>query len=254
MSRQCPLFWDDPRAGCANGGELCRGGSCRSRAIYCEAKECPAYLPVLCPDGACVVTASECPNSEGCFPWVPFRCSNGQCASSAAACTNTTSGSCAANEVRCWSGRCDTQCPDKQNCESGDTRCLDGTCVSTRDAENNECIQADPSGRVLPNECPFNRPVRCPDGYCAVSSLYCAPEAVDPDNHPCKDPALPVFCASGDCVRTTEHCPLIAPCGNQETRCGDGTCRNDNNGRLTRCPEGTTCPVGYKRCNGVGED
>jgi len=238
----------------------CRDGSCRMTLALCPSVNttCPANVPFLCANGVCATNRAGCPNPKtGCFPPQQACPSTGECVDDVydkSVCPEDSGTSCI------------TKCPDGLLCVPASQalnynafcagrdkpcalRCADGRCglwgtfeEVTATTPGNLCTQkgtSDPINQPLYNICPPYLPYRCPNGLCAVSELNCT--------YP-RDPLLscppekPVQCATSICVVDSTQCPPLFPCGTNEMRCGDGTCREKR-------PEGcgawgiaNTCP------------
>jgi fibro-slime domain-containing protein len=231
----------------------CRSGACVFRDEYCSELTCPSPFLFRCPSGACARDQSLCPLANGCPVERPVKCWDGRCFATAAECPQFNATCPQSDPVLCPDRRCaarPSDCVGENGCPSGQFRCYDKTCVR----EAAECTTADRVRQGFHNACPLHRPVRCPDGACALSHKLC-PRLPAAGASPCA-PERPVLCADGSCVATSALCPVSAPCnvwGSDEVRCGDGSCRDPGN--FHPCPIGDvdTCPPGFARCKGAAQ-
>lgn len=204
-----------PVKACPSSAEvLCQDGSCAASASDCPAAPYPCMTedkPILCRDGkTCVAEGSEgtCPDMTQCPPSAPVLCPNGACLRSLEACSKDTDSQ--ATQL--------TGGSNKRQCSAGEITCFDGKCAETFA----QCMNW--SEQVIP-DCT----TRCADGTCLpYDSAEMCPSL----------PACPAGYyrdgATGACVITP---PAYAPCPMFEERCGDGKCRP-----LGTCPSFNGCP------------
>lgn len=240
----CPTIFQE-EFDCPYGWLRCRDGACKKNSINCKALECPTHLPHLCTDGMCATDSSKCNNViTGCPYDIPFKCWDGSCTNSTDSCSAAQSCTNVERPLRCPDGSCQNNvgdCPQQNGCSSGEVRCLDGTCQLDSSSGDNPC-----TGPLRDtNQCPSTRPVKCPRGYCAVTSALCPPPLDSTTGQVCSN-TRPIRCDDGSCVFSAEQCPVIAPCTEETVRCGDGSCRDS----LDDCPSTDTCPKDLVRCSG----
>mmetsp|Transcript_34324 Transcript_34324/g.67594 ORF Transcript_34324/g.67594 Transcript_34324/m.67594 type:complete len:3977 (-) Transcript_34324:239-12169(-) len=216
--------------------QTCFDGSCATDAVtcskpveYCQQKN--QFLRHVCEDGMCAQNSTFCHDPDtGCPYDSPYRCQSGSCVRQAQECPSLK---CEAGKIAC-SGFCVSPqlcarlAPNQ--CEQGYFRCLDRRCV----ASQSECVQQ--VGSNLPNVCPTSLPFRCPNGYCAETSVLCP--TVTPAY--CAGSGKSFGCADGTCVDSEANCPVVVPCNNQtETRCPDSSCRPKAFVSRFGCPQST---------------
>jgi hypothetical protein len=71
-----------------------------------------------------------------------------------------------------------------KDCDAGLTRCVDGVCRSTCPSHNG---------------CPLDKPLQCPNGFCAVTIGDCAGESGCPLR-------TPIRCVDNTCVESIDVC------------------------------------------------
>jgi len=243
---------------CSASQVKCPDGSCARNWLSCPTKKtCPPQLSVLCQDGACVATQSECsqtylqttcpsgskrcpdgtcvdlsyracPTGITCPETHPVLCNDGSCQSNSSYCKTTTP---CGDKYRCPDGSCRngiSECPTYSACPSTTpVRCSDYSCKDTADKCNDGSLVL-----CQPHE------VRCPSGSCANSSVLCPSTITCPGTHK--------RCIDGTCRQT-----CIEDNGEQPVDCtsmgfslqcpqaGTGvSCRNS----LADCPQGLVCP------------
>jgi hypothetical protein len=264
----CPPEIDGkPSFKCSNGACVMDTQEARSSAVCMGEDEstgngCPAGLPHKCTDGRCIGVGEDCDVFRRCFGrqnckrenrdrcgegrWCglngcpltePYRCADGVCTASQQVC-----GARAAGVVLCGkasSGRCLHGCVDAWGrcpsavlveCEDGEIRCRDGSCVS----DESECM-----GR----RCPLQAPVRCADGSCAVGPIACIQVSGSRGSGGACSVDKPLRCAHGLCVARPAECSStlsIAACvARNATVCPDGTCDMDG----LACSPLPPCPM-----------
>jgi fibro-slime domain-containing protein len=237
---------------CANNYYRCRNGNCVSQSSLCQTASCPPYLPYLCSNGLCVANSNQCPDpTVGCPYTAPTMCWDGSCATSTSACPTRPNTTCSL--VLCWNNNCvanAAQCPPKNSCPNNYNRCWDKSCADAR-LYYNPCTVGVGTDSTNPtaNACPANRPFRCSDGYCAISSAHCVRYPIALPG-PCPS-STPVLCADGSCAAAAIQCPVLPPCSTSETRCGDGSCRGAIPGEACPLTAAGSCPSGWVRCTAV---
>jgi fibro-slime domain-containing protein len=252
--------------GCPANFAKCFDGTCVSQQSLCisRALACPDSLPFTCPSGLCSTNSSTCNDPATGCPTPRSQCWDGSCATSAAAaltdCPSETLIATACGPNRCLcpagvasfgygqcvdgvalaSGVCSAGvCPSSTTpCASGLSRCLDGSCQSSA-----AYCSGSSGSYPYPNSCPADKPMQCPDGYCAQSLTLCGQLPLDV--LPCPLATAPFRCASGTCVLNPLQCPVIRSCLPNEYRCGNGQCMAGvpcNQGTCDPCPVANTCP------------
>jgi len=263
----------------------CRDARCVRRAEDCGSDvTCAHPSHVVCPDGSCRPSASECRETFIC-PFNMVKCGNGECRHRLTDCPSATT--CKVGEVKCENGACRSNlaaCEAALQCTSG-VRCADGTCrpnpwqcptaVTCPSAfpvlcADGSCVRDTTECRTQ-RTCPTSTPVLCPDGTCSVTLDTCPTTPTCPLDKPTR-------CADGSCVAAADQCPLTAQpppvCPpHRPLRCSDGSCVGDWSFCPTRqircfdyapvqCPDGRcvssvemcvaasveSCPAGQIRC------
>ena len=100
---------------------LCVDGSCTGSVSDCSFPLfCPIYSPIRCSDGSCTGSYEQCTSGLVCPASIPVRCPDGQCSISVLACPNPlTQLECPSPQIRCPSGHCAlsfTSCPTTVSC------------------------------------------------------------------------------------------------------------------------------------------
>ena len=152
---------------CPDNGVRCKDGTCVASLAYCSVG-CPQYLSFQCPDGHCARTEAECPQNGGC-PWDrPNKCKDGKCVADPTLCA-VDPAHCT-GQAACPDGSCSAStntCPFITGCTTNQDWCWDKSCQQSGPVSL--CITPD----ITANGCPPNRPFRCLDGFCALSSTSC---------------------------------------------------------------------------------
>ena len=242
----------------------CKDGTCLKNEEECEINshqsfECPIESPIKCPDGSCQSSNEECPLQNGCTILKPIKCADGSC-------INPNSEECPkpkcgySNPFKCPNGFCvsdsadcalSVKSDDIKDCgeNSNLVMCNDGFCVPSYDyclpqiyCENGYSLCPDGTCRVsvdacpIGNNCPPQRPVRCPLNVCVEKEEDC-------DSLICPKNYKRCF-YTGECLTYDEECKSYFENG----------CQNYNeNGtkietkRLYRCSDGR-CLENEKQC------
>ena len=277
-----PTTYLTPTSSCLFGFFKCANGLCVSKASFCPQITCPPDLPFLCGDGLCTFNYSTCNAANGCPFNAPYRCWDGNCSSGFSQYQNGCSlnpnaphcimpdtggqgvlcnyGGCALSASLCPNSNAECQgnfggcsCGAGSSIGQDETVCMDRvTCAPyVSSSQTSMCLATTQPG---PNQCTPDRPYRCDDGYCAVSSVLCV--STDPLAVPCPSSSFPFRCASGECVVSGIQCPVITSCNvscsatdnangvcSRYVRCNDGTCRKWPNYGMYPCPLVNTCPA-----------
>ncbi len=199
----------------------CFDGTCRKKLAYCPEQECPLSFPYKCKNGMCVSNKDHCEKENGCPYNKPNKCKNGECVSGS--CDDSIKVNCPSGTRLCPDGSClplTKTCPKENGCPvDAPFKCADNTCI---DLNKGEC-----SIPICPNE----KPIRCNDGLCVESKSNCHSNNYYSLN-------LKPLCANGIEVDYFEECKLVLPCQEEEIRCDDGSCQENE----SYCPKINTCP------------
>lgn len=185
----------------------CYDNTCRKHPDDCPLmKQCTADKPFFCWDGNCYRKREECGQADKCDNNAPIKCPDNQCRTSSEEC------------------KAITECP------FGFFKQLDGSCSRI----NNENSQSQEQKTVIINKiCPSHVPIRCINGLCMRSSIFC-PIATTEDFF-----NEGFLCADGSIVHHPKDCNIVSICEGKMIKCQDNSCVNTINeceGKLNNCP------------------
>lgn len=208
---------------------LCPDGSCRASQFDCPSVGCSFPSSYQCPSGLCVGSPSECESfvpqkrSSFCSAEQPFLCSDGSCVGNSSECA--LSSFCPAPFKRCSNGLCVlslTLCP-----------VVFPTLSLPQSLNSNE-----PHLRFIRfDDISFFVRTQYNSGFDDVHEMRVTNSTVL-----CPS-SRPFLCATGDCVVSSDYCPVITPCStkffnNGDVRCLDRSCTYDQR----TCTNVTVCP------------
>ena len=226
---------------------LCDDGNCKQSSSQCVANTCPSGLR-LCPDGTCAL--SSCGTPITCSTDAPYKCYDNTCRSDPRDCPTPTV--CPkSSPILCGDGTCVQDrmfCKPLQACDSATpVRCPNMACATSVDACTtlNVCPQgsitcedgtcAPDATKCKPVTCPPHLSFKCPDGFCVADKGDC-----DLTDNAC--PAdKPLKCQDGLCVIKLSDCKTDAAhlaCPSGATLCPDGSCAPNG-----QCPLANGCPA-----------
>eukprot|EP00808_Paulinella_micropora_P007731 g61000.t1 len=238
---------------------VCPGGLVHCWDCHCRfmPEDCPTPVTcsdpahVVCSDGSCAPSRSECPDFYNCYVagtlTLGFTCPDGSCRASRAGCPSKVT--CPVGQLLCESGACvenKVNCTVPIICPYNQTRCPDGSCqhnllfcpaeITCNSQVPVKCPDGSCASSVTncgkPPACPANA-FRCSDGYCVLDTKNCPTPASCPVD-------TPVLCQDGRCVNDPSLCSVQLPCPpDASTRCPDNACRTN----IIFCPTHIVCPA-----------
>ena len=180
------------------GFQNCPDGSVIQSSISCNLSNgCPINTPQLCADKNCIDPFKQTCTIPICNVETPIMCLNGLCVQSVSNCPSSidissNTSQCANSLYPCADGTCaqsPEQCKPLSKCPYGFVRCKDGSC------------KIDISYCPLTNTCPYAMSFRCPlNGACSSGPDYCI-------NYQGCPSVFPIKCQNnGICANTIEDC------------------------------------------------
>jgi hypothetical protein len=269
--RSCVSDVDDCNVvqSCPEGTILCASGDCKVQAECPSSPTCRPEKPVMCVNGQCVSSKSECNvidrSTITCTAAAPHRCSSGRCVKNAALCDaliqcpfykpilcstgqcvsaieyctpliDTTSFDCPSDYVKCpVSGSCakySQWCPTMRACLDGEIRCANGQCYPVLTDQLDSCPAQ--ARNIL--QCPTGT-VQCPitntGAMCRPSISECPTDVTCPADAPFR-------CESNQCASSPTDCSHMDADQIPDTRiaCGMGTWASS----ASLCGTPPTCP------------
>ena len=150
-----------------NNKRLCADMTCIDPLKQsCPIPNCNPETPVMCSNGLCVISSSNCPSIDSSLTSedkTMFMCADGRFVKYGEKCKPLNN--CANGFSRCPDGSCRvdiTICPNANTCPNKMMRCDNGSCSS----EIKTCLNT--------QGCPNSYPIKCPlNGLCVVSINDC---------------------------------------------------------------------------------
>ena len=213
---------------------------------------CPVEIPILCSDGSCRLTATECPSQPGCPPEYKL-CPDLTCIENTLSCPERGTSCPNDRYYRCDDFSCVSNpddCPSRITCPTpGQVVCPDGSCVENevfctapRQCNSGLVLCSDNSCMKSYDDCA--KGVTCPTGQSLCQGGICQKQCVKV-NVQAKSPKIVRLLRMLDGNNTDNSMKLIGACGANQTRCKGTDICVDQPGL---CPTIPKCKLNEVKC------